>query len=138
MEFNNAPQIAEFNISYPPSVNKLYTQGRHRVTGKPVKILSKAHQAFRSEVTNAAARAGVIFKKYDGEIWVRIKLYPKDKRRRDIDNAIKQILDSLGVSKNSAAIILDDSQVSYLEVVRAGLDQYGKGFCNVDIRRGSA
>lgn len=43
----------------------------------------------------------------EGDLQVWLEAYPPDKRRRDIDNLLKAVFDSL----QKSGIILDDSQI---------------------------
>ena len=60
-------------------------------------------------------------------IKVRIELCPPNKRKIDIDNRIKPILDSL----QHGGLFLDDEQIDEIVVIRGELDQHKKGFCHV-------
>jgi Holliday junction resolvase RusA-like endonuclease len=42
-------------------------------------------------------------------------------RRRDLDNALKPILDILGCGKNGLRIIVDDNMIDDLRIIRAGM-----------------
>lgn len=66
--------------------------------------------------------------KIDCDIYLKAKLYFSDKRRRDCDNAIQTINDTLFTKKNSKTdnpinVILDDSQIKHLEVINMGVDK---------------
>lgn len=94
-------------LSYPPSVNTYWGFHGHR------RFLTKKAQEFKSSVSNAFLQTkSVGFDKADLSITVR--LYPPDRRVRDIDNVLKPLLDALV----SAGIFNDDSQVSLLIVSR--------------------
>ena len=72
--------------AFPPSLNKL-----HGGLVRAQKFyLSKEHKEFRKVVEEA-----VNGRKFNGEkAQVHIVLYPRDNRRRDIDNYIKGLFDS--------------------------------------------
>lgn len=62
-----------------------------------------------------------------GRLNVTVLLYPKDARRRDIDNPIKFLIDSL----QAANLFNDDSQIDRLLVERREI--YSPGKCVVTI-----
>lgn len=76
------------NLPFPPSVNALY----RAVGGRS--ILSERYRKWKAEAgTSLMAQRP---KKLTGPVTVLVELNPKDKRRRDIDNAgFKAVLDLL-------------------------------------------
>ena len=94
--------MLEVELPYPPSVNHYY---RH--VG-PQTIISREGRMYRQRVIAALAGLGVWT--MEGPLEVHIALFPPDRRRRDIDNAQKALLDSL----QHAGAYRDDSQVRKL------------------------
>ena len=90
--------------AFPPSLNELH--------GGMVRsqqfYLTKKHKEFRKVVAEAVGDRKI---DYD-EVSVSIILCPRDRRRRDIDNYIKAVFDSL----TACGFWADDSQVKYLKV----------------------
>jgi len=58
----------------------------------------------------------------EGPLKVYIKAFPPDKRRRDIDNICKQLIDSLEVAK----VFVNDNQICDLHVVRCAVEKPGR------------
>ena len=58
------------------------------------------------------SRLGGINRKLTGEVSVEIDLYPPDRRRRDIANPLKCLLDSM----THAGVYEDDSQIKDIEL----------------------
>lgn len=96
--------MIRITIPYPPSSNRL-----HRRVGPRV-LLSREGRQYRKDV--AAILAAQHVKPLDGPVAMRIELYPPDRRRRDIDNALKATLDSC----EHGRAIHNDCQVEHLEV----------------------
>ena len=99
---------------WPPSTNRLWRSTTSK-TGLPCVYLDQKARAFYNSVKfivskNKAALDAA--KLQDSNIGLSIKLFPPDKRKRDIDNVLKALLDSL----TKAGAWQDDSQVSYLEI----------------------
>lgn len=92
-------------LPYPPSVNSYWV---HRQRGT---FISDKGVAYRKAVKVALWQAKV-YQPMTGTIHMVLKLYPPDKRRRDIDNTLKAILDSL----QHGGLMRDDCQVKKLEV----------------------
>jgi crossover junction endodeoxyribonuclease RusA len=96
--------MIEVELPYPPSTNTLY-----RRVG-PRTIISREGRAYRDKVRAALAASAV--RPLRGPIHVVIDLYPPDRRRRDVDNTLKALLDAC--AKGGA--YEDDSQIKHLEV----------------------
>lgn len=88
------------------------------------RYISKKGLDFRYAVGRAVPRT---IKPLAGRLMVSVILYPPDKRRRDIDNPIKILLDSL----QRACVFEDDSQIDRLLVERGA--QVKGGSCKVII-----
>ena len=86
---------------WPPSVNGLY----RAINGRSI-LTKKARAWYKNNK--------LMLQPMEGRLGVTIKLYPPDKRRRDIDNYSKAVLDLL--TKSEAWI--DDEQVDVLHVER--------------------
>ena len=102
------------DLPYPPSGNTYYrhARGRHYISANGL--------AFRSAVQTAAKLHGLIAP--DGRLTLSVTLYPPDKRKRDIDNICKALLDSL----THAGIIKDDSLIDELIIQRDNIIKGGK------------
>ncbi len=75
-------------LSMPPSINRLY----RAVNGRS--ILSEAYRKWKATAAGEIQAQRPI--KYKGPVSVTVVLHPKDKRRRDLDNAgFKAVLDLL-------------------------------------------
>ena len=92
----------EFTLGYPPSVNRYYRHVGPRV------LISREGRRYRMM---AVSRLGGI-RPIEGDIALTIHLYPPDRRRRDIDNILKCLLDSLV----NAGVMEDDSLVKRLHM----------------------
>lgn len=94
-------------LEWPPSVNTYY---RHIRSGKLAgrTLISENGRKYREYV-----KASVhVDKPLEGMMDVDITLYPPDNRRRDIDNVLKSLLDSL----THAGVWVDDSQIKRLSI----------------------
>ena len=92
-------------IGKVPSVNHYWVAyGKKR-------FISDAGVRFKSLVRAKAIEAG--FKPLLGDVAVSVVWHRGDKRRADLDNILKVVLDSL-----SGLAYLDDSQVTFLEATK--------------------
>ncbi len=91
------------SLPWPPTVNNYYTIARGR------KILSKKGRLYKSNCAIYIYRNGPQMK---GELQVEISVCMPDKRRRDLDNLLKPILDVLG----QYGVYEDDSQIVDLRI----------------------
>ena len=69
----------------------------------------------------AAVLINRLHKKLTGRLEIRIEASPPDKRRRDLDNILKSLLDSI----THAGVILDDSQFDAITIMRMPNTQPG-------------
>ena len=113
-------------LPWPPSVNHYW---RHVVIGHSVRTLISAEgRAYKARVENACREQQAPMQLRQ-KVAVEIRLEPPDRRKRDIDNSVKAILDSL----TSARVWNDDFQVDDLHVYRAGCVKNGR--VTVEIRQ---
>jgi len=99
-------------LPYPPSVN---TYWRHPTRGPLAgrHLISAQGREYRAEVCRLVAAgqaADACWLTFTGPLDVRVILTPPDRRRRDIDNSSKALLDSL----THAGVWGDDSQIKRL------------------------
>lgn len=113
-------------LPWPPSVNSYYRSVRGR------NILSKRGRMYRAEVQRAVRASGSANKNLTCRLDVEITLHPPDRRRRDVDNTIKAMLDGL----QKSGVFLDDSQVDRLLVLRSTVEPGGVAVVKIKEWRG--
>ena len=96
--------MIELELPFPPSVNHYY---RHI---GPRTLISREGRAFREKVCSILTAIGV--QCMTGPLEMHIEVYPPDRRRRDIDNVQKALLDSL----EHGGAYQDDSQIVRLVI----------------------
>ena len=105
----------EFTLPYPPSVNSYWRQGRGNT------YINKKGREYRQ-----AVRELLVEKSLDinttARLNIRIVANVPDRRRRDIDNILKAVLDSL----EHGGFMENDSQIDVLKVVRGGVVRGGQ------------
>ena len=103
----------EVTLPWPPTVNTYY---RHVVIGKaPRTLISESGRRYREVVKGLVATMAP--KRLEGDLSVQIEAWFPDRRRRDLDNVLKALLDSL----THAGVWHDDSQVTDLRITKAPL-----------------
>lgn len=106
--------VLRFELPYPPSVNHYYLHTSNGV------ILGAKGKSYRRDVALLLNH----HKGYCGaerRLSVTINLFPPDKRKRDIDNILKCLLDSM----EYANVYENDNQIDMLTVIRRQRVQYG-------------
>ena len=96
-------EAVSVELPWPPSVNRYYRVFRNRI------LISRDGRKYRTMVVS---RPGGINRMRTGEVSGAIDLYPPDRRRRDIDNPLKCLLDSM----THAGLYEDDSQIKDIEL----------------------
>ena len=110
----------EFELPLPPSVNRLWRNIGHRT------ILSREARVYRQTVKSILQCHR--FEILVGPIAVDILVFPPDRRRRDIDNFPKALLDSL----QHAGVFVDDSQIERLSIERREIVTNGSVIVKVE------
>ena len=93
----------EFDLPWPPSVNRYYRHVGPRV------LISREGRKYRMMTVS---QLGGRFPKLTGRLRVSAEFYPPDARRRDLDNLLKCTQDSL----QAAGLFEDDSQIKSLRL----------------------
>ena len=98
--------VLRFELPYPPSINHYYLR---TATGV---ILGAKGKSYRRD-------AALLLHKFRGackdrRLSVTINVFPPDKRKRDIDNILKCVLDSL----EHANVYENDNNIDMLTVIR--------------------
>lgn len=106
--------MIELELPYPPSVNHYWRTWRGRV------LISRPGRAYRAAVAGIMRTARV--EPLPGPLAINIELYPPDGRRRDADNALKALNDSL----QHGGAFHDASQIVWLLIEKAQIVPGGK------------
>lgn len=103
-------------LPWPPTVNTYW----RNVAGRT--LISKGGRLYRKmvamQLSYSPYRADIL----TGRLAVNITAHPPDKRRRDLDNLPKGLLDAL----THARVWEDDSQIDDLRIVRGEVRQDGE------------
>ena len=101
-------------LPYPPSVNTYWRANGHR------RYISPEGVKFSKEVDVIVKSSG--YKSFgDKLVAMSVMIHPRSKRKFDLDNTLKAILDAL----MKAGMYDDDSQIEYIEIARG--EQVDKG-----------
>jgi len=104
--------VINLTLPYPPTVNTYWRSVKGRV------LISKNGREYRKRVIGIVGNDIITILR---PISVDIRAFMPDHRRRDLDNILKALLDSITHSK----LIADDSQIDILRIERAGYDKTG-------------
>ena len=107
-------EVMQVVLPWPPTAN---TYWRHPTTGKLAgrHLISEKGRDYREAVRSLVAESRLPC--IAGPLCVVIEAFPPDKRRRDLDNLLKSLFDSL----THAGVWLDDSQVDDLRIFRSSV-----------------
>ena len=113
-------------LPVPPSANSLYiAKDRHRYISPVYKRwLREARVLMRCLDT------------FPAKTPLRVDIDVVLSRRRDLDNIIKPILDSMQPSKAWAGVIPDDRYVDVIEARRVPAGEISEGWCRVCVYTG--
>jgi len=111
-ERTGPPTIAwQMVLPYPPTVNTYY----RNINGRT--LISKRGREYRHVVASMVASSGN--KPMAGRLKADIAVYLPDRRRRDLDNLLKGLMDSL----QHGGAYKDDCQVRDYHIYDAGFDK---------------
>ena len=105
--------MIKLELPYPPSVNHYWGQA-----GKN-KFIGKKGKEFRISVAEACLDAGVVA--LEGRLSMHVSLYPPDRRKRDVDNVLKPLLDAM----EHAGCFDNDNQIDELHIIRRDVRKGG-------------
>lgn len=100
-------------LPYPPSANRYYRNVGRRT------LISREGRAYREKV---CAVLPAKTRPLPGALAVYVEVFPPDRRRRDLDNTQKALLDAL----QHGGIYRDDSQIDLLHIERKDVVKGGK------------
>lgn len=113
--------MEQLELPWPPSSNTYWRRNGHRYFITPKGI------AYRQTTTILATQWRDRFDK-DKRLSVIVEAYPPDKRRRDVDNIFKCLLDSM----QWARVYVDDSQIDRLLVERKMVSPPGRVIVSIE------
>jgi crossover junction endodeoxyribonuclease RusA len=98
----------QFTLPWPPSVNHYWRNFRGRM------VIGARGRQFRTEALVAIREQRIPADHLGGPLRVELVANPPDRRRRDLDNLQKALLDAVV----AAGVIEDDSHIDDLRVTR--------------------
>lgn len=106
------------DLPFPPTVNTYYrTPTKGKLAGRT--LISEKGRAYRQLVMDEAAKYRVPM--FQTPVSVSIDVFPPDRRRRDLDNMLKALLDGLV----HARVLEDDSLINRLLIERCAVAPNG-------------
>lgn len=105
-------------LPYPPTANTYYRNVGGRM------MLSKRGREYRNAVSNAGdmVRMTAGREPTTARLKMLIRVYPPDRRRRDMDNLIKPLWDAM----QHAGLYADDEQIDDYRVIRGDIKRPGR------------
>ena len=98
------PSVTISGLPFPPSVNHYWRHVGHRT------LISRTGRAYRQQLVHDVQRSGL--RALTGPIRIEVIATRPDRRRRDVDNLLKSLLDAL----DHADVYEDDSQIHDLRI----------------------
>lgn len=106
--------MINLELPWPPSLNSYYRMFRSRI------LISRSGRTYRKKIISLLQDRFASALK--SRLQVTINAHPPDRRRRDLDNTQKALLDAL----QHAGVFEDDSQIDSLCIHRCNIVPDGK------------
>lgn len=116
-----AEKTVTISLPFPPSANTYYRRGRFAT------YLAPSGRRYKENVAEViSTHYPELSSALGGRLSVFLAISASSKRRWDLDNRVKPVLDAL----QDAGVFEDDEQIDYISITRC---PPGKGYCNVVI-----
>ena len=112
-ERQNRKNMIEKELPYPPTINNYYVRSKYGAI-----FINQKGRSYRAAVQYNMRHE----KPIEGKIKLHIDVFPPDKKKRDMDNLNKCLLDSL----QNTGVIKDDYDIDQLSMTRRDVIQGGK------------
>lgn len=116
--------MTTFSLPWPPSANSYWRTFRGRM------IISAKGRQYRKAAIAAIQEQAPSFQKLTGRVCVVVDAFPPDRRKRDLDNISKSLLDAM----TAAGVWADDEQIDLLILRRGEIRKGGEIRLAVDLR----
>jgi crossover junction endodeoxyribonuclease RusA len=110
--------MMQLTLPYPPSANRYYRNVGRRT------LISREGRAFRDKVRSILPAGPALHDR----LAVYVEVFPPDRRRRDLDNTQKALLDAL----QYGGVYHDDSQIDLLHIERREVIKGGKVVVHIE------
>jgi len=107
-------------LPFPPSVNGYW----RNINGRT--LISAKGRAYKKAVARLV-QWSYAAEQLESRLEVLVILHPPDRRKRDIDNSMKALLDSM----QAAGVYLDDSQIDRLAIERGEIKKGGAAIVTI-------
>ena len=108
-------------LPWPPSVNHYWRRVGNRT------VISKKGREYKAACQRSVLEQLGALPRLSCRLSVQVDLYPPDRRRRDIDNSAKALLDGL----TTAGVWHDDQQIDELSLLRCEVRRGGMAVVQV-------
>lgn len=114
--------MTRMELPWPPSINHYFRRSPHG--GCYISAEGKTY----TQIVAALIRRDRI-KSIDGPVAFKCRLHPPNKRRRDLDNSLKVLIDAIA----KAGVLGDDYQIKHIEATM--LEPVDGGHATVEITK---